>query len=148
VIRYPFHPRAGERVAVVRRLQHGDEAHFVIDQRDGSRTLLPAWMTEAWATQIATVEIPRLTLMALCTVRDVINGALLSLSPSPTIGETWDHGSVNRLPAARSVGARDERARARSGPPPLRMEVTLLLTRLMTEYLAAVAAQPAEAADE
>jgi hypothetical protein len=33
-------------------------------------------------------------------------------------------------------------------PSPLRMEVTLLLTRLMTEYLTAVAAQPAEAADE
>jgi hypothetical protein len=33
-------------------------------------------------------------------------------------------------------------------PPPNRMEVTLLLTRLMAEYLAVVAARPAEAADE
>jgi hypothetical protein len=33
-------------------------------------------------------------------------------------------------------------------PPPIRTEVTLLLTRLMTEYLAVVAARPAEAADE
>jgi hypothetical protein len=33
-------------------------------------------------------------------------------------------------------------------PPPIRMEVTLLLARLMTEYLAVGAARPAEAADE
>ena len=33
-------------------------------------------------------------------------------------------------------------------PPPIRTEVTLLLARLMTEYLAVVAARPAEAADE
>jgi hypothetical protein len=33
-------------------------------------------------------------------------------------------------------------------PPPIRMEVTLLLTRLMTEYLAVAAVRPAEAANE
>jgi hypothetical protein len=33
-------------------------------------------------------------------------------------------------------------------PPPIRMEVTLLLTRLMTEYLAVAAARPAVAANE
>jgi len=33
-------------------------------------------------------------------------------------------------------------------PPPIRMEVTRLLTQLMTECLAVVAARPAEAADE
>jgi hypothetical protein len=33
-------------------------------------------------------------------------------------------------------------------PPPIQMEVTILLTRLMAEYLAVMAAQPAEAADE
>jgi hypothetical protein len=33
-------------------------------------------------------------------------------------------------------------------PPPIRTEVTLLLTRLMAEYLAVVAMLPAEAGDE
>jgi hypothetical protein len=33
-------------------------------------------------------------------------------------------------------------------PPPIRTEVTLLLTRLMAEYLAVVATLPAEAGDE
>ena len=33
-------------------------------------------------------------------------------------------------------------------PPPIRTEVTLLLTRLMAEYLAVVAMPPAEAGDE
>ena len=32
LIQYPPHPRAGERVVVVRRLHHGSSAHFVIEQ--------------------------------------------------------------------------------------------------------------------
>ena len=56
--------------------------HFVIEQPDGTRALLPAWMTEPWAAQLAIVEMPRLTLEALFTLRSTIDGALLSLSSS------------------------------------------------------------------
>ena len=70
LIQYPHHPRAGERVAVVRRLQHGGRSHFVIEQPDGTRALLPAWMTEPWAAQLPVVKLPRLTLEALFTLRD------------------------------------------------------------------------------
>ena len=46
LIHYRFHPRAGERVGVVRRLQFRGSTHFVIDQPDGTRGLLPAWMAD------------------------------------------------------------------------------------------------------
>ena len=82
LIQYPLHPRAGERVVVARRLQHGGSVHFVIEQPDGTRALLPAWMTEPWAAQFTIIEMPRLTLEALYALRSAINGALLSLSSS------------------------------------------------------------------
>jgi hypothetical protein len=43
LIQYPEHPRVGERVAVVRQLQHAGSFHFVIEQPDGTRALLPAY---------------------------------------------------------------------------------------------------------
>jgi hypothetical protein len=51
-------------------LQHGGRSHFVIEQPDGTRALLPAWMTEPWAAQLPVVKLPRLTLEALFTLRD------------------------------------------------------------------------------
>src|SRR5436190_8996921 len=80
LIQYPQHPRAGERVVVVRRLYHGGSVHFVIEQPDGTRALLPAWMTDPWAGQFTIIETPRLTVEALHALRSAINGALLSLS--------------------------------------------------------------------
>jgi hypothetical protein len=54
---------------VVRCLQHGGSGHFVIDQPDGTRGLLPAWMTEPRAGQLATTEVPLLALEALRAAR-------------------------------------------------------------------------------
>lgn len=73
---------------MVRRLHHGGSEHFVIDYIDGTRGLLPAWMTEPRAGQLATTtEVPRLALEALRALRGVITGALLSLSSSMTTRE-------------------------------------------------------------
>src|SRR5438132_4184718 len=112
LIQYPQHPRAGERVAVVRQLQHGGSVHFVIEQPDGMRALLPAWMTEPWAAQLAIIDTPRLTLEALYALRSATNGALLSLSSSTMMRGECDDGATSRLPAARSARARGQRARA------------------------------------
>jgi len=79
---------------VVRVLQYGGSAHFVIDQPDGRRALLPVWMTEPWAAQLAIVKTPRLTRAALGLLRDVIDGALLSLSSSLMMREGCDEGGV------------------------------------------------------
>ena len=50
-------------------MQHGDSVHFVIEQPDGMRALLPAWMTEPWAAHLTIIEMPRLTLEALYALR-------------------------------------------------------------------------------
>jgi len=99
----------------VRRLQHGGSTHFVVDQPDGTRGLLPAWMAEPWSAQIATIELPRLPLGALRTLRSVIDSALVSLSSSATIKEKCDDGPVSRLPAARSACQAELPIAARSG---------------------------------
>ena len=72
MIRYPHHPHAAERVTVARCLQHGGSRHFVIEQSDGTRALLPAWMTEPWAAELAIIERPRLPLEALHALRSTI----------------------------------------------------------------------------
>src|SRR3954447_17415234 len=113
LIQYAQHPRAGERVAVVRRLHHGGSVHFVIEQPDGTRALFPAWMTEPWAAQLTIIEMPRLTLEALHGLRSAINGALLSLSSSSMMRGKCDDGATSRPPAARSARARGQRARAK-----------------------------------
>jgi len=112
LIQYPEHPRAGERVAVVRQLHYGGSVHFVIEQPDGMRALLPAWMTEPWAAQVTITDTPRLTLEALYALRSAIDGALLSLSSSNMLKGTCDDGATSRPPAARSTRARGRRARA------------------------------------
>jgi hypothetical protein len=63
---------------VVRRLHHGGSIHFVIEQPDGTRALLPAWMTEPWAAQLAIIERPRLTLEALHALRSRLSGSTAS----------------------------------------------------------------------
>ena len=65
LIHYPHHPCAGEQVAVVRTVQHGGTVHFVIDWPDGTRGMLPEWMTEPWAASLPIVETAPLSLSAL-----------------------------------------------------------------------------------
>ena len=46
VVRYPYHPLVGRRIAVLRRVDYAGLVRFVIEGPDGGRVLLPAWMTE------------------------------------------------------------------------------------------------------
>jgi hypothetical protein len=73
VIQYPHHPRASERVLVLRRVIHGARVHFVIEQPDGCRVLLPAWMTETYAAALPMVQVPRLSLVSLRELRSLID---------------------------------------------------------------------------
>jgi hypothetical protein len=81
LIHYPHHPCAGERVFVVRAVQHAGAVHFVIDFADGTRGLLPEWMTEPSAANLPLVEAATLSLSALRAVRATIDGCLLSCAP-------------------------------------------------------------------
>lgn len=101
---------------MVRRLQHGGSVHFVIDQPDGTRGLLPAWMTDPRAGQLATTEVPLLALEALRALRGVITGALLSLSTLTTMREGSNDERASPMPAAGSTHARGAGARTGSNP--------------------------------
>ena len=133
---------------MVRRLHHGGSVHFVIEQPDGTRSLLPAWMTEPWAAQLTIFEKPRLTLEVLHALHSAINGALLSLSPCSMMRGKCDDGATSRPPAARSARARGQRARAQPNTTTDSAEVMFLLTLLMAEHMALAAALPVEASNE
>jgi hypothetical protein len=120
VIQYPHHPRAGECVIVFRRVIHGARVHFVIEQSDGCRALLPAWMTESHAASLPTVEVPRLSLDSLRELRDLIDAQRISLSPSSETTQTGggDDGTTSTMATTRSPDAHDGRnttSAARSG---------------------------------
>ena len=111
VVQYPHHPRAGERVMVLRRVLHGARVHFVIEQPDGCRVLLPAWMTETSAAAMPMVEVPRLSLDALRELRGLIDAQRVSSSPSSETTRTGggDDGTTCTMATTRSPGARDKR---------------------------------------
>ena len=111
VVQYPHHPRAGERVMVLRRVLHGARVHFVIEQPDGCRVLLPAWMTETSAAAMPMVEVPRLSLDALRELRGLIDAQRVSSSPSSETTPTGggDDGTTCTMATTRSPGARDKR---------------------------------------
>lgn len=111
VVQYPHHPRAGERVMVLRRVLHGARVHYVIEQPDGCRVLLPAWMTETSAAAMPMVEVPRLSLDALRELRGLIDAQRVSSSPSSETTRTGggDDGTPCTMATTRSPGARDKR---------------------------------------
>jgi hypothetical protein len=109
-IHYPHHPGAGERAFVVRTVQHAGAVHFVIDLADGTRGLLPEWMTEPSAANLPLVETATLSLSALRALRATIDGCLLSsvlfngtqerggnvgATPEPATGPSTSGGNAN-----------------------------------------------------
>jgi hypothetical protein len=82
LIHYRHHPRGGERVVVVREVRHAGSLHFAVDLPDGTRGLLPEWMTEPSAARMPLVEVPTLPLTALRTLRATINARLLTFAPT------------------------------------------------------------------
>ena len=114
VVQYPHHPRAGERVIVLRRVIHGDRVHFVIEQPDGCRVFLPAWMTENHAATLPIVTVPRLLLDSLRELRGLIDAQSVSSSPSPGTNRAdgGDDGTTCTMATARSRGTRKKRNRA------------------------------------
>jgi hypothetical protein len=50
---------------VVRAVRHAGILHFVIDSLDGTRGLLPEWMTNPTAAELPLVEAARPSLAAL-----------------------------------------------------------------------------------
>jgi hypothetical protein len=99
MIHYPHHPQAGEHVIVVREVHHAGRLHFVIDSPDGTRGLLPEWMTELSSANLPHVEAPVLSLAALLDLRATIDRGLLFSALCSTRENGSDVGASSELPA-------------------------------------------------
>ncbi len=108
VIHYPHHPRAGECVVAFRRVVHGGRLHFAIEQTNGCRVLVPAWMTESGAAALPMVKAPRLSLASLRELRGIVDAQRVSSLPSPrtTRPGGGDGGTAHTIATTRSTRSR------------------------------------------
>ncbi|MFG3591486.1 hypothetical protein [Bradyrhizobium sp. RDI18] len=118
---------------------------FLIEQSDGCRVLLPAWMTESHAASLPTVEVPRLSLDSLRELRDLIGSQRISSSPSSGTTQTGG-GDDDTMATAGSSGARDKRNPTSATRSDDRSEVAGLLKLLLNEC--SVARAKAKEADD
>src|SRR5271157_1018406 len=80
-IYYPFHPRCGDTVLILRRYAYRGVELVVIPQPDGSVACIPEWMTEQPAAHFKFSAEPRFSLEILRSLRAEID-ALLGFLPS------------------------------------------------------------------
>ena len=68
-IHYPFHPRCGETVLILRQFAYRGADLVVIPQPDGTVACIPAWMTHESAAQHKVSGEPNLSLEVLRALR-------------------------------------------------------------------------------
>ena len=115
-IYYPFHPRCGEIVLIVRQYAYRGAELVVIPQPDGSIACIPAWMTHELAAHHQLRTEPRFSLDVLRSVRSEID-ALLGFLQSDSRMEKAAPFSIGasgwsvslRQPAGRYGGASEMR---------------------------------------
>lgn len=84
-ILYPFHPLVGREFPVVARFKGPPAA--VLVQLEDRRLILPLWMTERAAGNVALADQPQIQAQSLLTMADLVGQALSELEPSPFILE-------------------------------------------------------------
>jgi hypothetical protein len=112
-IYYPFHPRCGETVQIVRQYAYRGVELVVIPQPDGSIACIPAWMTHESAAHHQLRPQPWLSLDILRSLRVEID-ALLGFLQSESKMENANNEAQERTQSAGSVRAR--RASRLAGP--------------------------------
>src|SRR4029077_18719955 len=75
-IYYPFHPRCGESVLIVRQYTYRGAELVVIPQPDGSVACIPTWMTYESAAHHQLRTEPRFSLNVLRSLRAEIDALL------------------------------------------------------------------------
>src|SRR5262252_159564 len=101
VVRYPFHPFAGQLVPIVGHIEHAGTRHLIIRTADKSGFLLPSWMTAPEAGAIQIVAGPRLPLNRIIELRALVDRLMASSSGElvPTGGQRHE----KNVTAAKSV---------------------------------------------
>jgi hypothetical protein len=82
-IYYRFHPRCGETVLIIRRLNHRGVELVVIPQPDNSLACIPAWITHETAAHYGFSEEPSFPLHILRSLRAEIDALLGFLRSEP-----------------------------------------------------------------
>src|SRR5580704_15092486 len=96
---YPFHPRCGETVAIVRTHRFQGADVFVVQQPDGTLAHIPRWMMEETAARYSLGSQPRLPLDHLRNLRLEIDGALLERIDMRNLFSAYrDRAKPPRLP--------------------------------------------------
>ena len=115
-IYYPFHPRCGETVLIIRRFAYRGTELVVIPQPDNSIACIPAWMVQETAAQCSLSVEPQFSLEVIRSLRAEVDALLSFLQPDSKVEEDSNHVPirtsptkfVRRGPAARRIGARTE----------------------------------------
>ncbi len=102
-ITYPFHPRSGEAVLILRRYAYRGTELVVIPQPDGSVACIPAWMTQEAAAHVKLSAEPRFSLEILRSLRAEID-ALLSFLQSDSKREKEGNDAKNRRSRKSAAG--------------------------------------------
>ncbi len=77
-IHYRYHPRYGEQVLIIGSKRHKEEKHLLLEERDGTKAYIPAWMTHPALAGVEAVDIPRIELTALENLRRLLDNLLSS----------------------------------------------------------------------
>ena len=94
MIRYRFHPRAGERFRIARRLSVHNEPCFVLrpasaPHSEAQPLAVPVWMTEEASAKLAVVSAARVPITVLSDLRALVDAGLSSFE------STLDKGGHN-----------------------------------------------------
>src|SRR4030088_1090182 len=112
---YPFHPRCGETVAIVRTHRFQGADVFVVQQPDGTLAHIPRWMMEETAARYSLGSQPRLPLDHLRNLRLEIDALLNFLQPDSNTEEAVNEAEVCKA-ASGSLRAR-QRTGSRAARP-------------------------------
>ena len=81
---YPWHPLHGRVLDVCGGHAMAGERSYVVVLPDGSKTLLPAWMTEAAAaSDVIITTTPHVSIAALECLRALLTSSLDRCGPGP-----------------------------------------------------------------
>ena len=113
-IHYPFHPRAGQRVEVLRRHRFKGTMMYVVRQPDGTLAQVPTWMFAPDAAAMTVTDRPRIAMGALRDLRSLLDTVLPSSSHMEP-GEGY--GTTRRPSGTAGAGAGTDAGDANGGAP-------------------------------
>ena len=86
MVHYRFHPRHGEQMLVIRQHSYRGETAYIVEQRDGTLTHLPIWMSDPESAKLDIVSDPHPSLEALLELRRVLDAVVSSPSSDAQSG--------------------------------------------------------------